>query len=143
MKKSGIYEKVMSLPEKEQTRLCKTVYDDATDLSGGQMQKLALAKALYKDAPVLLLDEPTAALDPIAEQEMYLSYAQFAKDKSGVFISHRLASTRFCDRIILIADGGIAEEGTHAELMELGGTYAELFKMQSSYYNEGSMQNDL
>ena len=143
MKKSGIYEKVMSLPEKEHTRLCKTVYDDATDLSGGQMQKLALAKALYKDAPVLLLDEPTAALDPIAEQEMYLSYAQFAKDKSSVFISHRLASTRFCDRIILIADGGIAEEGTHAELMELGGTYAELFKMQSSYYNEGSIQNDL
>lgn len=143
MKKSGIYEKVMSLPEKENTRLCKTVYDDATDLSGGQMQKLALAKALYKDAPVLLLDEPTAALDPIAEQEMYLSYAQFAKDKSSVFISHRLASTRFCDRIILIADGGIAEEGTHSELMQLDGKYAELFKMQSSYYNEGSVQNDL
>ena len=143
MKKSGIYEKVMSLPEKENTRLCKTVYDDATDLSGGQMQKLALAKALYKDAPVLLLDEPTAALVPIAEQEMYLSYAQFAKDRSSVFISHRLASTRFCDRIILIADGGIAEEGTHAELMKLGGTYAELFKMQSSYYSEGSVQNDL
>ena len=75
--KVGIYEKVMSLPEKEHTRLCKTVYDDATDLSGGQMQKLALAKALYKDAPVLLLDEPTAALDPIAEQEMYLSYSKF------------------------------------------------------------------
>lgn len=143
MKKSGIYEKVMSLPEKEHTRLCKTVYDDATDLSGGQMQKLALAKALYKDAPVLLLDEPTAALDPIAEQEMYLSYSKFAKDKSSVFISHRLASTRFCDRIILIADGVIAEEGTHEDLMRLGGTYAELFEMQSSYYKEEGGQDDL
>ena len=143
MKKSGIYEKVMSLPEKEHTRLCKTVYDDATDLSGGQMQKLALAKALYKDAPVLLLDEPTAALDPIAEQEMYLSYSKFAKDKSSVFISHRLASTRFCDRIILIADGGIAEEGTHEDLMRLGGTYAELFEMQSSYYKEEGERDDL
>lgn len=143
MKKSGIYEKVMSLPEKEHTRLCKTVYDDATDLSGGQMQKLALAKALYKDAPVLLLDEPTAALDPIAEQEMYLSYSKFAKDKSSVFISHRLASTRFCDRIILIADGGIAEEGTHEDLMRLGGTYAELFEIQSSYYKEEGERDDL
>ena len=136
MKKSGIYDKVMDLPQKENTRLVKSVYDDATDFSGGQMQKLALAKALYKDAPVLLLDEPTAALDPIAEQEMYLSYAEFSKEKSSVFISHRLASTRFCDRIILIADGGIAEEGSHSELMALGGKYAELFEMQSSYYND-------
>lgn len=136
MKKSGIYGKVMSLPQKENTHLVKTVYDDATDFSGGQMQKLALAKALYKNAPVLLLDEPTAALDPIAEQEMYLNYADFSKGKSSVFISHRLASTRFCDRIILIADGAIAEEGTHSELMKAGGTYAELFNMQSSYYNE-------
>lgn len=136
MKKSGIYDKIMSLPQKENMRLVKAVFDDATDLSGGQMQKLALAKALYKDAPVLLLDEPTAALDPIAEQEMYLSYAEFSRGKSSVFISHRLASTRFCDRIILIADGNIAEEGTHAELMALGGTYAELFEMQSSYYND-------
>lgn len=136
MKKSGIYDKVMDLPQKEHTRLVKSVYDDATDFSGGQMQKLALAKALYKDAPVLLLDEPTAALDPIAEQEMYLSYAEFSKGKSSVFISHRLASTRFCDRIILIADGGIAEEGSHSELMALGGKYAELFEMQSSYYND-------
>lgn len=136
MKKSGIYDKVMSLPQKENTHLVKTVYDDATDFSGGQMQKLALAKALYKNAPVLLLDEPTAALDPIAEQEMYLNYADFSKGKSSVFISHRLASTRFCDRIILIADGRIAEEGTHDSLMKAGGTYAELFAMQSSYYND-------
>ena len=136
MKKAGIYEKVMSLPERENTRLVKSVYDDATDLSGGQMQKLALARALYKDAPVLLLDEPTAALDPIAEQEMYLSYAQFSVEKTSVFISHRLASTRFCDRILLIADGQIVEEGTHGQLLRAGGTYASLFQMQSNYYKE-------
>lgn len=143
MKKSGIYDKVMDLPQKENTRLVKSVYEDATDFSGGQMQKLALAKALYNDAPVLLLDEPTAALDPIAEQEMYLSYAEFSKGRSSVFISHRLASTRFCDRIILIADGNIDEEGTHAELMALGGKYAELFEMQSSYYKKEINKDDI
>lgn len=143
LKRSGVYDKIMDLPQKEHTRLVKSVYDDATDFSGGQMQKLALAKALYKDAPVLLLDEPTAALDPIAEQEMYLSYAEFSKGKSSVFISHRLASTRFCDRIILIANGSIAEEGTHEELMALGGTYAELFEMQSSYYSSDKIKDDV
>ncbi|MCM1167549.1 MAG: ABC transporter ATP-binding protein/permease [Lachnospiraceae bacterium] len=141
MKKSGIYDKVMDLPNKENTRLVKHVFDDATDFSGGQLQKLALAKALCKDAPVLLLDEPTAALDPIAEQEMYLSYAEFSRARSSVFISHRLASTRFCDRILLIADGVVAEEGTHAELMQKGGFYAELFKMQSSYYSDAEIKN--
>lgn len=142
MKKAGIYEKVMSLPERENTRLVKSVYDDATDLSGGQLQKLALARALYKDAPVLLLDEPTAALDPIAEQEMYLSYAQFSAGKTSVFISHRLASTRFCDRILLIADGRVAEEGTHEQLMRAGGIYAGLYEMQSSYYRDEDKNRD-
>lgn len=136
LKKAGLYDKIMSLPEKENTRLVKSVFENATELSGGQAQKLALAKALYKNAPVLLLDEPTAALDPIAEQEMYLNYAEFSKGKSSVFISHRLASTRFCDRILMIENGGISEEGTHSELMKLNGKYAELFRLQSSYYND-------
>ena len=140
MKKAGIYEKVMNIPEKENTKLVKSVFENATELSGGETQKLALARALYKDAPILLLDEPTAALDPIAEQKMYLNYADFSRGKSSVFISHRLASTRFCDRIILIENGTIAECGSHSELMAQGGKYAELFELQSSYYNDEEVQ---
>ena len=113
-----------------------------TELSGGQTQKLALARALYKGGSVLLLDEPTAALDPIAEQQMYLNYADFSKGKSSVFISHRLASTRFCDRIIMIENGAMIEEGTHSELMKYGGKYAELYELQSSYYNGEEVQTN-
>ena len=142
MKQSGLYEKVMSLPEKEKTHLVRSLYDDAIELSGGQKQKMALAKALYKDAPILLLDEPTAALDPMAEQEMYQSYAGFSKGKASVFISHRLASTRFCDRIIMLENGKIAETGTHGELMKAGGKYAELYELQSSYYNDKAVNED-
>lgn len=142
MKNAGIYEKIESLPDKEKSHLVRGTYDDAIELSGGETQKLALAKALYKNAPMLILDEPTAALDPIAEQEMYLNYTKFAEGKSSVFISHRLASTRFCDRIILLADGKISECGTHSELMKLNGKYAELFNIQSSYYNEQLIINN-
>lgn len=134
LKRAGLYEKVQSLPQKEAARLVKSVYDGATDFSGGQIQKLALAKALYKDAPVLLLDEPTAALDPIAEQEMYQEYTNLSRAKCSLFISHRLASTRFCDRILYLEQGRIAEEGTHAALMQAEGSYAKLYHIQSSYY---------
>ena len=106
-------------------------------LSGGETQRLMLARALYKNAPIIVLDEPTAALDPIAEYDMYQKYNQMTQGKSSVYISHRLASTRFCDRIILLDDNVIAEEGTHESLMKKGGKYAELFAVQSKYYQEG------
>ena len=112
------------------------VVDNAIELSGGEKQKLALARALYKDGLMLILDEPTAALDPIAENEIYLKYNEFAKDKTSIFISHRLASTRFCDRIFFLDDGNIIETGSHDELMALNGKYAEIFNIQSYYYKE-------
>lgn len=112
------------------------------DFSGGQKQRLMLARALYKDAPVLVLDEPTAALDPIAESEIYDDYARYTQDKTALFISHRFASTRFSDRILLLEQGEILESGTHEELMEKNGRYAELFNVQSRYYEEGGEKAD-
>lgn len=108
--------------------------EEGVELSGGQEQRFLLARALYKDAPVLVLDEPTAALDPIAESEVYDSYLKYSQDKTAVFISHRLASTHFSDRILLLEGGQILEEGTHQELMDRGQKYAEMFRVQSSYY---------
>ncbi|MDE5892759.1 MAG: ABC transporter ATP-binding protein/permease [Acetatifactor sp.] len=133
---AGLEEKIDSLPQGVDTCLVKRITEQGTELSGGQLQRLLLARALYKDAPVLVLDEPTAALDPLAEQEIYERYRQFTEGKTAVFISHRLASTRFCDRIILLEDGRIAESGTHEQLLARGGRYAEMFRVQSRYYQE-------
>ncbi len=142
LKLSGLYEKVASLPNGIQTRLVKSVYDDAIDLSGGEMQKLMLARALYKNGKALILDEPTAALDPIAESRIYEEYSRMSQEHTSVFISHRLASTRFCDRIFFLEKGNIVETGTHSQLMELGGKYCEMYEMQSHYYREGAEQNE-
>lgn len=142
IEKAGLTEKVESLPQGYHTHIGRDVFEDGIELSGGETQRLMLARALYKGAPVMVLDEPTAALDPIAENDMYLKYNQMAAGCTSVYISHRLASTRFCDRIILLADGGIAEEGTHDSLMKLGGKYARLYEIQSKYYREGSAENE-
>jgi len=131
---AGLKEKFDSLPDGLSSIMGKSIYDDAIELSGGQMQKLALARALYKNGKILVLDEPTAALDPIAESVMYEQYKEMAKERTSIFISHRLASTRFCDRIILLDNGKILECGTHDELLSAGGTYAEMFNIQSQYY---------
>ena len=139
---SGLWEKVASLPRQEQTLLCRDVDDDAVELSGGEFQKLLLARAIYREAPVLVLDEPTAALDPIAEDDMYRKYARLSQGRTGLYVSHRLASTRFCDRILLIQNGKIAEDGTHESLLRLGGEYARLFEMQSKFYREGGGDNE-
>ena len=102
-----------------------------------------LARALYKNGPFLVLDEPTAALDPIAENDIYQKYNEMTAGKSSVFISHRLASTRFCDRILFVKDGIIAEQGTHEELLAQGGSYAKLFDIQARYYQEGRDLDDI
>ena len=137
VEKAGLTSMIEKLPEGLQTHMGREVYLDGVLFSGGQMQRLMLARALYKNGPILLLDEPTAALDPIAENDIYMKYNDMTAGKTSVFISHRLASTRFCDRIIFIADGNIAEEGTHESLLARGGAYAKLFEVQSRYYQEG------
>lgn len=118
------------------TRLNKQVNQNGIELSGGEAQKLMLARALYKDAPLLVLDEPTAALDPIAEGRIYVEYNRMTENKTSLFISHRLASTSFCDRIILLKNGEICEEGTHKELLRKNGEYSTLFELQSCWYQE-------
>ncbi len=137
IEKAGLAKTIAELPDGLDTHVGRDVYLDGVLFSGGQTQRLMLARALYKDAPVLMLDEPTAALDPIAENDIYLKYNDMTAGKTSVFISHRLASTRFCDRIIFLADGRIAEEGTHESLLAAGGEYAKLFEVQSRYYQEG------
>ena len=131
---ANLEEKVRSLPEGINTHLVKWISKHGTELSGGEQQRLLLARALYKDAPVLILDEPTAALDPIAENEIYQAYHKLTEGKTSIFISHRLSSTRFCDRILFMENGEIAEIGTHDELMARKGRYAEMFQVQSRYY---------
>ena len=140
--KADLGDKIESLKDGYETKLERTVFQDATSLSGGETQRLMLARALYKKSPVIILDEPTAALDPIAESRMYLKYDEMTKGKSSVYISHRLASTRFCDRIIFIDGSRIAEEGTHEQLLRKKGRYAELFEVQSQYYREGEAANE-
>lgn len=137
VEKAGLTAAIEKLPDGLQTHVGREVYLDGVLFSGGQTQRLMLARALYKDGPILLLDEPTAALDPIAEHDIYMKYSEMTRGKTSLFISHRLASTRFCDRIIFVADGGVREEGTHESLLALDGEYAHLFEVQSRYYQEG------
>jgi ABC-type multidrug transport system fused ATPase/permease subunit len=136
LRRSGMLVEVEALPQGVRTPMIKDVHADAAEFSGGQLQKLVLARALYKNAPVLILDEPTAALDPIAESALYEQYNDLTRGCTSFFISHRLASTRFCDRILFLSNGQIAEQGTHEELMALGGEYANMFQIQSHYYQE-------
>ena len=134
---AGLTEKITSLPAGIKTHVGRDVYLDGVEFSGGQTQRLMLARALYKDAPILVLDEPTAALDPIAEDDIYQKYNEMTRGRTSLFISHRLASTRFCDRILFLENGRVVEEGTHDQLMAQNGGYAKLFAVQSKYYKEG------
>lgn len=134
--KAGLASNIEKLTVKYETKLGKEIFDDGIELSGGENQRLMLARAIYKNAPIIILDEPTAALDPIAESEIYNKYNKITGGRTSVYISHRLASTRFCDRIILIDDKTIIEEGTHSELIRKRGKYCTLFELQSHYYRE-------
>lgn len=131
---AGLDEKLRELPKGMDTEILKVIYDDGTDLSGGEKQKLALARSLYKDAPVVVLDEPTAALDALAESRLYSDFDKLIGGKTAVYISHRLSSTQFCSRVAMFQDGGLVECGTHHELLEKGGAYAEMFHIQAQYY---------
>lgn len=134
LKNAGLGEKLAELPEGVDTEILKVIYDDGTDLSGGEKQKLALARALYKDAPVVVLDEPTAALDALAESRLYSDFDKLIGGKTAVYISHRLSSTQFCSEVAMFKDGEMVELGTHKELLQRDGAYAEMFKIQAQYY---------
>ncbi len=136
IKNAGLEEKIDSLEHKEDTYITQIFDKSGIRLSGGETQKMMLARSLYKDAPILILDEPTAALDPIAEEELYLKYKELVKGSTSLFISHRLSSTKFCDRILLLDNGEIIEEGSHDELINLNGEYRSIFDTQAQYYKE-------
>ncbi len=131
---SGFEQKLAELPAGVDTEILKVIHDDGVDLSGGEKQKLALARALYKNAPVVVLDEPTAALDALAESRLYGDFDKLIGGKTAVYISHRLSSTQFCQHVAMFRDGELAEYGTHDSLMKQNGAYAEMFRLQAQYY---------
>lgn len=131
--KVGLTDRVQQLPQGVRTRLYNN-NGSGVDLSGGEAQRTAIARALYKDAPFVILDEPTAALDPIAEAEIYKQFSQMTAGKTAVYISHRMSSCKFCDRIIVLDHGRIAEDGTHDTLLANHGIYANLYETQAQYY---------
>ena len=134
LKLSGFQSVYDALPEKGNTLLVREVNEGSTDFSGGEKQKMLFARALYQNTPLVILDEPTAALDPIAENELYLNYGKSMEHKTSIYISHRLSSCRFCDRIIVLGDKKIQETGSHDELMEQNGLYAQMFRTQAQWY---------
>ena len=142
LEQSGLSEKINSYEKGIHTNLLKIFDKEGIDLSGGEKQRLAMARALYKGGKVVILDEPTAALDALAEDRMYREFENMIQGKTAVFISHRLGSTRFCDKIAMFEDGTIVEEGTHEELMAKNGKYAYMFGIQSQYYDEKQKNSD-
>lgn len=136
LRQAGLSETVDALPEKAGQMLLKVIDENGAMLSGGQNQKLSIARALYKDACMVVMDEPTAALDALAEAEIYEDFSRLVQGKTAVYISHRLASTRFCDHIALFDRDGLKEYGTHEELMAKKGSYYEMFTVQGKYYTQ-------
>ena len=129
----GLRKRVDEMPDKEHS-LLGNENGTGVGLSGGEAQKVAIARALYKGAPFVILDEPTAALDPVAEAEVYENFDKLVGDKTSIYISHRMSSCKFCDRIVVLDGGKIVEEGKHNELIEHDGIYAKLYNTQAAYY---------
>ena len=134
--KVGLWDAVCGLPRGMDSMMMNLEEDGGTALSGGQQQKLLMARALYKNAMILLFDEPTAAFDPIAESETYEMFYNMSGDRTAVFISHRLASTRFCDRVIFLENGTVKAEGSHEELLGKCPEYEKMYRVQSHYYKK-------
>ena len=133
---SGLKDRVHEMPKELDTPLFKDFEDDGVEVSGGESQKIAIARALYKDAPVVVLDEPTSALDPVAEYEIYTKFDSLIGDKTAIYISHRLSSCRFCQRIFVFFEGIIVQEGTHEQLVVIdNGKYKELWNAQAQFYS--------
>jgi ATP-binding cassette subfamily B protein len=134
---AGFTQRLESLPKGLDTYLYKDLKEEGVDISGGEAQKIAIARALYKDAPFIILDEPTAALDPMAEAEIYSRFNEIVTDKTAIYISHRLSSCKFCDEIAVFHEGQIVQKGTHEELVaDTAGKYYELWSAQAQYYTE-------
>ncbi len=142
LERCGLMDKIEKLENGRKTQVLKVLEEDGVDFSGGEKQKLALARALYKDAPVLILDEPTSALDPLAEERLYRNFNDWIGDKTGIFISHRLSSTRFCQKVALFEDSHLVEYGSHDELMKKKGKYYDLYETQAELYRKGTSGNE-
>lgn len=142
LERCGLMDKIEKLENGRKTQVLKVLEEDGVDFSGGEKQKLALARALYKDAPVLILDEPTSALDPLAEERLYRNFNDWIGDKTGIFISHRLSSTRFCQKVALFEDSHLVEYGSHEELMKKKGKYYDLYETQAELYRKETSANE-
>ncbi|MBR5761983.1 MAG: ABC transporter ATP-binding protein, partial [Lachnospiraceae bacterium] len=142
LEQAGMKEKVAELKNGVDTEVLKVVEDDGVDFSGGEKQKIALARALYKNAPVIVLDEPTAALDALAEAKLYQDFDKMVEGKTAIYISHRLSSTQFCDDVAMFKDAELVEYGTHESLLKAGGPYSEMFNVQAQYYLENENGNE-
>ena len=132
-KQGGIHDLIMEMPQGLDTILGR-VLGNGVDLSGGQWQKVAITRALFRDTPIVILDEPTASLDPMSEFELFNKFKEISKDKTTIFISHRMASVRMADKIIVMKEGEIVEYGTHEELIEIRGEYSKMFNAQAQWY---------
>ena len=133
LEQAGLKERVQEMEHGIETIIYKQE-DEGVEISGGEAQKIAIARALYKDAPVVILDEPTAALDPVSELEIYQRFDEMVQEKTAIYISHRMSSCRFCENILVFDNGNITQRGSHAELLEQKGLYANLWQAQAQYY---------